>query len=122
MKQQKEKKKFFQNALEWAERKGFHSIKASYGDFERPKSFKSMSTEDAVSPDMSAIKRTHKNYFEIGLKAKDEVRRIATKWKLLATLAAREGGKLYILAPRGHRSFVQGMVDQYKLNSQVVSI
>jgi len=122
MTQHEEKEKFFREALSWAERKGFHTIKASFGDFERPKSFKSLSMEYAFSPDMSAIKRTHKNYFEIGLKADDGVRRIATRWKLLATLAAREGGKLYILAPRGHRSFVQGMIDQYKLNSQVVSI
>ena len=63
-----------------------------------------------------------KSYIEIALKT-DDKKAMISKWKLLGTLAARKGGKLYLLAARGHKSFAEKIVQNHNLtNTTVVSI
>ena len=63
-----------------------------------------------------------KSYIEIALKT-DDMRATISKWKLFGTLAAQKGGKLYLLAARGHKSFAERIVQQHNLtNVTVVSI
>ena len=50
----------------------------------------------------------------------DNTERRISKWKLLGTLAKMKGGKLFLLAPKGHKSFTETIVKNHHLNAQVV--
>ncbi len=113
--------KFIEKAINWAQKKGFSDIRAVHEGFEAPKSFTRKEDESTVTPDLSGLKTGGKSYVEIALKT-DNVQRKITKWKLLSTLASVKGGKLYLLAPRGHKAFTDNLVKTYNIDAKVVSI
>lgn len=116
------KDELYSKAVQWAERKGFKKIKANVDEYETPQSFYKPSTDKTVIPDVTGVKMGVKSYFEIALKTGDK-KAMISKWKLFGTMAARKGGKLYLLASRGHKSFAEGIVQQHNLtNATVVSI
>ena len=116
------KDQLYSKAVQWAERKGFKKIKANVDEYENPQSFYKPSTDKTVIPDVTGMKMGTKSYIEIALKT-DNKKAMISKWKLLGTLAARKGGKLYLLAARGHKSFAERIVQKHNLtNTQVVSI
>ncbi|MFT6322222.1 MAG: hypothetical protein ACJAT4_003157 [Granulosicoccus sp.] len=116
------KDKLYTTAIQWAERKGFKKIKANADEYETPKSFYKPSTDITVIPDITGVKMGAKSYIEIALKA-DNMKATISKWKLFGTLAAQKGGKLYLLAGRGHKSFVERIVQKHNLtNATVISI
>jgi len=41
---------------------------------------------------------------------------------LLSLLAERKGGKLYLFAPHGNKTFTQKIMDKYKIKAKFVSI
>lgn len=116
------KDKLYSKAVEWAEKKGFKKIRAQVDEYETPQSFYKTSTDVSVIPDVTGVKMGAKSYIEIALKT-DDKKAMISKWKLLGTLAARKGGKLYLLAARGHKSFAEKIVQNHNLtNTTVVSI
>ena len=116
------KDKLFKKAIEWAEKKGFQKIKANVEDFESPRSFSLSSSDAVIAPDVTGVKMGRKSFIQIALKS-DNKREVVSKWKLFCTLASRKGGKLYLLAGRGHKSFAENIVRDYNLtNATVVSI
>ena len=110
---------FIEKAVQWAENKGFKKIKANCEDYEIPTHFVRQGEEEAFVPDATGILRGRKSYFEIALKT-DNVRRRISKWKLLSTLATMKGGKLFLLAPKGHKAFTEGIVKKHLLNAEVI--
>ena len=114
------------DAIEWVKKKGFTEIKANAEDLEdmdvdAPSSFERKRDEEEFVPDISGKKMGAKSYFEIAIKT-DETRRLVTKWKLLSKMASMKNGKLYLLAPRGSKSFTDGLVKQYNIQAKVYSI
>ena len=117
-----EKQNYFEKALAWVQSSGFDQIKANVDGYDMPKRFlKAEDEEEAMVPDITGLKRGKKNYIEIALKT-DRVRRRVTKWKLLDKLSHIKGGKLYLLAPYGHKSFAERIVKRYGLEAQIVSL
>lgn len=116
-----ERDKYVKKAISWAEKRGFSNIKANFDGYESPKVYSKPNEEKPYIPDITATKTGGKSYVEIALKT-DNVRRRISKWKLLNTLAAMKGGKLFLLAPRGHKAFVNRMLKKFNLNATVVSI
>ena len=118
-----EKEAYFDKALKWAERKGFSDIKANQDDYEAPKAYMRQkgNEEEAFVPDLSGRKLGSKSFIEIALKS-DNMRRAVTKWKLLSTLAAMKRGKLYLLAPHGHRKFADDLIKTHNISANVISI
>ena len=116
------KEKLFTRAIEWARKKGFERIRANQSDFEPPKALSRPGDDVHLIPDMTGILRGNKSYIEIADKDQNLVI-LATKWKLFCELASRKGGKLYLLAGKGHKTFANEMVKKYNLyNAKVVSI
>ncbi len=113
----------YQKAIEWAKRKGFSTLKVNIEDedFERPTSFNPQHADNAVTPDLTAMRRGRKSYFEIALKSANE-RFLVSKWKLMARLARLKRGKFYVLAPHGHRTFAMRLIKRYSIQAEVVSI
>jgi len=76
---------------------------------------------EAYVPDISGNKMGGKSYVEIALKTEDNNDQVS-KYKLLSTMAGIKSGKLYLLAPKGHKAYVDKMVKQYNINAEIVSI
>lgn len=110
----------FEVAINWAKKRGFKKIKANTEEYETPSSF-SRSAGETVIPDLTGYHASGKSYVEIAQKT-DQVQDLVSKWKLLATMAQVKGGKLYLLAPRGHKAFTENLVKDYNLEARVVSI
>ena len=116
------KENYFNQAITWVKRKAHLSIQANYEGYESPKSFKNVATETRICPDITFVgPQGYENYTEIAIKEADH-RDVVTRWKLISSLATVKNGKFYILAPRGHRSFAQDLVDSFSINAKVVSI
>jgi len=55
------------------------------------------------------------------LKTEENDRQVS-KYKLLSTMAGMKSGKLYLLAPKGHKAYVDKMVKKYNISADVISI
>lgn len=115
MKEQKN----IENAIAWAKKKGFDRIKANHPDFDTPVQYTNPVQEEVYTPDITASKLGRKSYFEIAMKS-DDIQRKITKWKLLSKLSAIKGGKLFLLAPSGHKAFTERILKTHNLMAQVV--
>lgn len=113
--------KHFEKALKWVEKNGFSQVKANYESYECPSRFSRQGDTEPIIPDITAIKTGGKNYIEIALKSEDVANKVS-KWKLLSTMASRKGGKLILLAPKGHKSFTRQLTEDYFIPATVVSI
>ena len=118
------KEKYFEKALTWVTKHGFSEVRANFEDYEAPTQFTLRSGETTdeeitVIPDITALKYGNKSYFEIAIKGED-VQLTVSKWKLLTTLAQRKGGKLVLMAPKGHKAFAENLVKEYRVNAEVL--
>ena len=112
----------FNKAIVWAEKKGFKKIRANTENFESPSAMIPADKESVIIPDITGMKRGHKSYIEIVSKAENK-QALISKWKLFYTLANRKGGKLYLLAARGHKAFTNRIIKEHDLeHAMVVSI
>lgn len=114
-------KDYFEKALEWTKKRGFSNIKANHEDYETPAHFSKTGQEEPVIPDITGLKTGGKSYIEIATKT-DMIHDKVSKWKLLSTLAARKGGKLFLLTPRGHKRFAEELVKDHNLSAEIKSI
>ena len=112
---------YFERAIDWAKKRGFSNIKANHDEYESPAHFSRPGQDEPVIPDITGLRTGGKSYIEIATKT-DNVNAKISKWKLLGTLAARKGGKLFLLAPRGHKRFAEEMVKDHNLNAEIKSI
>lgn len=116
-----EKIDYLPQVLLWAEQKGFAGIKSIADEFEDPTSYAASQGEVSVIPDISATRGGFKHYIEVATKTED-ISDLVTKWKLLNMLAARRGGGLYLIIPKGHRAFVKRLTDDYQISARLVDL
>ncbi len=117
-----DKLKYIDKAVDWVNKRKIQSFNANAEGYDQPKPFLNKRTNDYVCPDLSFIdERGNKSYVEIALK-KEDLRDTITKWKLLISLAAYKNGKLYLLCPKGHLSFIKKQVETYDLSAIIQSI
>lgn len=68
---------------------------------------------------MTGRKGGHKHDVEIALKT-ENVRKITSKWRLLSTFAGQRGGKLFLITPRGHKAFVERLLEKDPIEAKLV--
>jgi hypothetical protein len=112
-------KEYMKKAINWAQEKGIYNIKANCQGFEQPSQFTKFAEEQPYIPDVTGKKSGNKFYVEIVTK-KENKQRSVSKWKLLSTLAKTQGGKLFLLAPKGHKAFAEGILKEHNLNDAQV--
>lgn len=113
------KEKHLEKAIAWVNKKSIVSLKAISDGYESPKTFVSKSTNEEIQADLSFITRGGiKHYTEVALKDENE-KKLVAKWKVLSFLASMKQGKLHLLAPRGHKSFTEKMVNRHKIDAVV---
>ncbi|MEL6124119.1 MAG: hypothetical protein AAFQ02_09355 [Bacteroidota bacterium] len=114
-----QKEEHFEKAIQWVKSKTKNEIKARHEGYEDPKSFTNASTDEVVMPDITFTSdRGRKHYTDIVIKS-DHPQQLITKWKLLSTMASMKQGKLHLLAPRGHKSFADRLIEQYHIEATV---
>ena len=111
----------YEKAIHWAKKNGFSNIKANTDEFETPAGFTKKGEDEALIPDISGSRLGGKSYVEIALKTESSDAQVS-KYKLLSTMASMKSGKLYLLAPKGHKAFIDKMVKQYNISAEVLSI
>lgn len=115
----KKKDSYIEKAIAWAEKKSTIRLRVAADGYEDPKVFTNTSTNKQIQPDLSFV--THggsKHFSEIALKEEDP-KELITRWKLLGLIAQMKRGKLHLLAPRGHKSFTERVVDRHNINATV---
>jgi hypothetical protein len=113
------KESYLAKAIKWAKRKGFSDIKAVHEDFEEPTHYRRPELDKPFVPDVTGRKRGVKSYIEVATK-EDNPERSISKWNLLSTLASLKGGKLYLLAPKGNKAFVERVIKRYSLTADLI--
>ncbi len=117
-----DKSKFMDKALEWIEKRNVESLKVNAEGYEKPSGFKSSRTPEPVVPDMTFIDRHgNKNYVEIAFKQEDFWHAV-TKWKFLASMATMKKGKLHLLTPKGHKSFISKKIAEHDIKALIFLI
>ena len=118
------KQDYIPTVVSWAEAHGFEEIKANLPDdedFETPISYERQADEEAFIPDVTGKVFSEKSYFEVILKT-DKTRRLVSKLKLISVLAGRRGGKLYMMAPRGHYQFAKSLISENHIGAELVKL
>ena len=110
-----------EHAIQWVKKRGYHDIKANVDSYEDPVQYRSADDGEPMIPDVTALQSNRKSYFEIAMKS-DNMTATISKWKLLSTLAQRKGGKLFLLAPKGHKAFAEKLAKQYQLSAEIVAL
>jgi len=111
-----------EKVIEQVERSGFSEIKAEFKDLEKPAALRSQKDDLSYIPDATGVNSLgRKAYFEIGRKVKD-TEKLASKWKLLETLANIKEGVFKIFVPHGSMKFTKEIVEKYHINAEIVKI
>ncbi len=109
-------------AISWASGRAVVSLKANHDDYEAPKAFINKSTQEEVQADLSfKTPGGGKHFTDIALKS-DKPQKLVTRWKLLSLMASLKNGKLFLLAPRGHKTFTEKLVNKYNINAVIYSL
>ena len=117
-----DKSSFMEKAVAWVENRTNGEIKANFEGYEKPIAFTSKTSDKEIRPDFSFVsKGGARHYTEIVVK-QDDSKNLVTRWKLLSTMAKMKNGKLFLLAPRGHKMFAQRIIDDYSINASIQSI
>ena len=116
------KKSYFDKAVEWVSKKSKDSFKASVDGYESPKVYINKNSGEEIQADFSfQTQGGIKSYTEIALKS-DSPQKLVTRWKLLSLMASMKHGKLFLLAPKGHKMFTHKLVDNYNINATIHSL
>lgn len=116
-----EKDGFIENVVKWAQSHGFKEIRANIEGYETPKSYERTQDNQVFTPDVTGVNMFNKHYLEVSMKT-DKLMKDISKWKLLSELASMKGGKLYLMAPRGHVRYTRDIVTQHNIPAEVIKI
>lgn len=113
--------RYYQEAIQWLNKFGFDELKADCEGYEAPAKLRNAASDSYFVPDITAQRDQSKSYFEISLKT-DDIANLATKWKLLESMAKLRNGLFKIFAPRGHVRFTREMVEKYSIDAEIIPI
>ena len=108
-------------ALNYVTIRGFQEIKSTTEGYDQPFQYTMQDKSVTFTPDITAKNRDKKHYFEIAQRT-DDPTYLASKWKLLATLAEMKKGKFTILVPYGQNKFTEQLVMQHEIEAELVKL
>ncbi len=116
----------FERAIKWVKSQGFDKVRANTEEYDAPGAFRRQDGGDAdegelMTPDITAVKNKRKSYFEIAMKD-DELDHNISKWKLISTVASAQNGKLFLLAPHGHKAFATRVMERHDIIAEVIAL
>lgn len=109
-------------AIAWVNSKAPFKLRAKHDDYEDPKVFRNKATNEEFQADLSFVTVSGvKHFTDIAMKT-DAPRKLVSKWKLLSLMASHKRGKLYLMAPRGHKAFTQDLINTHNIQAVIRSI
>ncbi len=116
------KNKYLSQAIDWATKRSVDEIKSVHEDYDDTKTFRNKNTDETIQPDVSfKVRGGIKHFSEVALKS-ENIRKLVTRWKFLSIKASLNRGKLFLLAPRGHKMFTERLVSKYNINAIIYSL
>lgn len=120
-KQFKDYTKLVGKVIEKVKRQGYSDIKADIDEYDTPPQIVNKTKNISFVPDVMAVKKDSKAYFEIAHKNCDtDV--LINKWKALSLLAEMKNGKFQIFVPYGHMNFTTQLLDENHISADVVKL
>lgn len=107
-----------EKAAIWAKSQGFDEIKADVEEYETPTQYTLKDKGETFTPNLTGMYLGRKNYVEVITKGIDKEKMIA-KYTLLNALAKAKNGQFILLAPLGHKSFADKVVEDNRFNATV---
>lgn len=110
---------YLEKAVKWAEKKSTISLESISEGYDSPQIFTSKTTQEEIQADLSFV--THagiKHYLVVALKDENPKKTVA-KWKALSFLASIKGGKLHLLVPSGHKTYIEKLVNNHNINGVI---
>jgi len=112
----------FEKALMYVKSHGYSKIRANAEGYDAPSTFRRQDEGgEIMAPDITAVKSKRKSYFEIALKDEDLDHNVS-KWKLISSVANAQNGKLFLLAPHGHKAFAMRIVERHDIEAEVIAL
>ncbi len=112
----------FDKAIHWVKGHGYDKIRATAEGYDAPSTFRRKEEDgEIMSPDITAVKNKRKSYFEIAMKDEDLEFSIS-KWKLISAVANAQNGKLFLLAPHGHKAFAARIIERHDIVAEVIAL
>ncbi len=112
----------FEKALTWVKSQGYDKVRANIEGFDAPGTFRrDTDGGEIMAPDITGVKSKRKSYFEIALKDEDYDHNVS-KWKLISAVASQQNGKLYLLAPHGHKAFAVRTIERHDIDAEVIAL
>lgn len=108
-------------AINYVTVRGFKEIKSTTDGYEQPFHYTMQDKSVTFTPDITAKNKDKKHFFEIAQRT-DDPSYLASKWKLLATLADMKKGKFTILVPYGQHKFTEQLVLQHEIDAELVKL
>ena len=115
------KQEFIQQVAEWARIPGYTDIKANAEGFTKPGGYGRQQDGESFVPDVTGIQSGARTYFEVMLKTSDKDY-LTAKLKLLHQLTIINGGKLFLMAPKGHSIFAKNILEGSRINAEIVPL
>ena len=112
----------FEKALNWVKSHGYDKVRANAEGYDAPSGFRrDVEDGEIMAPDITGVKSRRKSYFEIALKDGD-LDHSVSKWKLISAVASAQNGKLFLLAPHGHKAFATRIVERHDIDAEVIAL
>lgn len=118
------KQAHIRKTMAWARAHGFDDIKANIPEDETcvpPIAYGRKDGEEAFVPDVTGESVHGMSYFEVVMKT-DPMNHLISKLKLISVLAARRGGKLYLMAPKGHFQFARDVAQENQIIVELIRL
>ncbi|GAB4024653.1 hypothetical protein [Spirosoma koreense] len=112
---------YVEKAAQWASKHGFLDIKANVEGYQKPIAYGRQQDGQSFTPDVTGSQFDQKSYFEVILKT-DDVAYLLSKLKLLHQLATSQGGRLYLMAPKGHLPFAKTLIATSRVVAEVINL
>ena len=117
------KEAYIPKVVNWVRVHGFNDIRANTEGYQTPIAYGRQQDSEQFVPDVTGKQFDQESYFEVILKANAaEANHLMSKLKLLSQLAAVKGGKLYLMSPRGHRSYAKEVLAESRIVAEIINL
>ncbi|GAB3032721.1 hypothetical protein [Spirosoma pulveris] len=109
--------------VDWVQKHGYNDIRANAEGYQTPITYGRQQDSEQFIPDVTGKQFDQESYFEVILKSDAaEAKHLLSKLKLLSQLAAVKGGKLFLMSPRGHRSYAKEVLVETNVVAEVINL
>ena len=113
----------YEKAIGYVKSKGYDKVRANAEGYDAPTTFRRDEEGGIImTPDITGVKSRRKYYFELAEKDLDLDVLPFPSGSSSASVANAQNGKLFLLAPHGHKAFATRVVEKHNIDAEVVAL